>query len=93
MGAVSSVGVQEQLCLPSPSPWTEEEPSLHISASFAPFPWGWGRGSQQWGRQNSKRCPRIGLDLNTKDREGRRVKVGGEEVAKSRVQRTLKRVL
>ena len=31
--------------------------------------------------------------MNTKDREGRRVKVGDEEVAKFRVQRTLKRVL
>ena len=30
--------------------------------------------------------------MNTEDREGRRVKVGDEEVAKFRVQRTLKRV-
>ena len=31
--------------------------------------------------------------MNTEDREGKRVKVGDEEVAKPRVQRTLKRVL
>lgn len=31
--------------------------------------------------------------MNTEDREGRGVKVGDEEVAKAKVQRTLKRVL
>ena len=52
------MGVQEQLCLPSPSPQTQEEPGLHITACFAPFPWGTGREGEEEARIGANWTPR-----------------------------------
>ena len=69
-GLCPRVGAEEQLSCPStPSPGTQEEPDLHTSPGFAPFPVGGdrgrGRGDQQWADRTPERAPWRWLDLNT----------------------------